>query len=1214
VIERSGDTDKRNGAPHETGWAFWIDRGGTFTDVIARRPDGALTTLKLLSHNPGQYDDPVIAGIRASLGISAESPLPLERIDSVRMGTTVATNALLERHGEPTALVITRGFRDALRIGYQNRPDLFATNIVLPDPLYQRVIEADERVDASGRTIRPLDCDDLRDSLESAYRDGLRSLAIVFMHAYHHVDHEKQAARLAREIGFQQISVSHEVAPLVRLVSRGNTTVVDAYLSPLLLDYVKRLRAQLGKTRLMFMQSNGGLANAENFRGRDSILSGPAGGVVGMARTASEAGYRKLIRFDMGGTSTDVSLFDGAFERSGESVVAGVRVNVPMMKIHTVAAGGGSILRFEDGRFQVGPESAGADPGPACYRRNGPLTVTDINVVLGRIRPRFFPHVFGPGADRPLDRDAARENFADLQRQIATATGQNRSIENIAEGFLRIAVGHMANAIKEISIQRGHDAAEFLLCCFGGAGGQHACQVADALGIRAIMLHPLAGVLSAYGMGLADLRAIRQRSIERELGDVGADRIGTTLDELERSCREELREQGVAATDITVLRRVQLRYAGTDTLLDVSFAQIPDMQQSFEAAHRQRFGFASPDKPLVVGAVELEAVGNAASRREPVFALSTPAETPEPTAVEEVWFDGAWRRCPFYSREHLRPGQRLAGPAAIIEANSTSIVEHGWTATVTENDHLLLERVAQTTRRESSDTDVDPVRLEVFSNLFMNIAEQMGAVLQNTAYSVNIKERLDFSCAVFDARGQLIANAPHMPVHLGSMSESVKAILTANRDDLAPGDVWMQNDPYNGGTHLPDITVITPVFDKNTGRLRFFVASRGHHADIGGLTPGSMPPDSHHIRQEGVLFDNFRVIAQGRFLESEVITVLRQGPFPARNPEQNIADLRAQIAANNRGVAELDRLVGHFGADVVDAYMQHVQDNAENAVRDVLGNLRDGEFVYPMDNGAKIAVTIRVDHERRAARIDFTGTTPQTSDNFNAPSSICKAAVLYVFRCLVSKPIPLNDGCLKPLEIVIPDDSLLHPRYPAAVVAGNVETSQCVTDALFGALGVLAGSQGTMNNFSFGDERYQYYETLCGGAGAGPDFDGASAIHTHMTNSRLTDPEVLEIRYPVILDDFRIRTGSGGSGRHRGGDGVIRKIRFLQPLTASILSGNRHAGPFGMDGGQPGATGRNTILRASGEREELGATATASMNAGDTFVIETPGGGGFGRR
>jgi len=1207
-------TQQNEAQTREPGWAFWIDRGGTFTDVIARRPDGTLATHKLLSSNPDRYDDPVIAGIRSLLDLDASMPLPLQRIESVRMGTTVATNALLERAGEPTVLLTTRGFRDALRIGYQNRPDLFATNILLPDALYERVIECEERVDTSGTTLRPLNESALRPKLETAYRDGLRSLAIVFMHAYRYTGHERQAAALAREIGFRQISLSHEVAPLIRLVSRGNTTVVDAYLSPLLLDYVKKLRRELGTTRLLFMQSNGGLANAENFRGRDSILSGPAGGVVGMAGTAADGGYDRLIGFDMGGTSTDVSLYDRKFERSGEAVVAGVRINVPMMKIHTVAAGGGSILRFEDGRFQVGPGSAGANPGPACYRNGGPLAVTDINVLLGRIQPRFFPRVFGPDADLPLDVDVVRQRFTALRDQVAMATGHQQSVEAIGAGFLRIAVERMANAVKEISIQRGHDVAEFLLCCFGGAGGQHACQVADALGIGSIMLHPLAGVLSAYGMGLADLRAIRQRSIEQPLAGAGAAKIGAMLDDLARQCREELLGQGVKPAAITVLQRLQLRYSGTDTLLDVGYGDSAQMKRAFAAAHLQRFGFASPDKPLVIGAIEVEAIGSNAAARASHMPLPGAEDDAVPVSVEKVWFDGGWRQCPFYRREELRPGHCVNGPAAIIETNSTTIIEPGWSATVTGHDHLLLERVAEATRRESAATHVDPVRLEVFNNLFMNIAEQMGAVLRNTAYSVNIKERLDFSCAVFDSQGQLIANAPHMPVHLGSMSESVKAILRANRDAMVSGDVWMQNDPYNGGTHLPDITVITPVFDDATGALRFCVASRGHHADIGGLTPGSMPPNSRHIREEGALFKNFKLVEAGRFREQALLAALAEGPFPSRNPQQNIADLRAQIAANNRGVTELRRLVEHFGSNVVDAYMQHVQDNAEQAVRDVLGELPDGEFVYTMDNGKHIAVAIQIDRDGRTACIDFTGTSMQSGDNFNAPAAICKAAVLYVFRCLVRKSIPLNDGCLKPLRIIIPEGCLLNPLHPAAVVAGNVETSQCITDALFGALGVLAGSQGTMNNFSFGDAHYQYYETLCGGAGAGPDFDGASAVHTHMTNSRLTDPEVLELRYPVMLDDFYVRSGSGGEGKHRGGDGVVRRIRFLQPLTANILSGNRRSGPFGLRGGHAGRCGNNYIVRADGETLQLGARASCSMNAGDTFVIETPGGGGYGKR
>ncbi len=1193
-------------------WQFWIDRGGTFTDVVARRPDGRVITHKLLSENPEHYEDAAIQGIRDLLGLGPGERIPAERIAAIKMGTTVATNALLERKGERTLLVVTEGFRDALRIGYQNRPRLFDRRIVLPELVYERVVEVPERIGARGEVVRPLDIEAARAALESAHADGIRSAAIVFMHGYRFPDHERAVAALAREIGFTQVSTSHGTSPLMKLVSRGDTTVVDAYLSPILRRYVDRVAAEVGDTRLMFMQSNGGLTDARLFQGKDSILSGPAGGVVGAVRTAEMAGFDKIIGFDMGGTSTDVSHYAGEYERAFETLVAGVRMRAPMMQIHTVAAGGGSILVFDGARYRVGPESAGANPGPACYRRGGPLTVTDCNVMLGKLHPEFFPKVFGPGADAPLDADIVVEKFTALAAEIRRATGDDRSPREVAEGFLGIAVENMANAIKKISVQRGYDVTEYTLCCFGGAGGQHACLVADALAMTSVFLHPYAGVLSAYGMGLADLRALRQKAVEERLAPGLMESLAATLDEQAAAARRELESQGIAADRIEVLRKLHLRYEGTDSALVVDFGGLEEIVAGFESAHRQRFGFVMEGKALIVEAAAVEAIGRTDQAEDPIVD-APPRSTPlEPLARVPMYSGGREHRTPVYDREALLPGDRIDGPAIVTESIGTVVVEPGWRAEVTERNHLVLRRVVPLERTAAIGTACDPVMLEIFNNLFMSIAEQMGSTLENTAYSVNIKERLDFSCAVFDRDGNLVANAPHMPVHLGSMGESVRAVIRARGDTLRPGNVYVLNAPYNGGTHLPDVTVISPVFDEAGERLLFFVAARGHHADIGGATPGSMPPDSRSVEEEGVLIDDFLLVEGGRFRERELVELLTSGPYPARNPHQNVADLKAQIAANEKGIRELRRMVEHFGLDVVNAYMGHVQDNAEESVRRVLDVLSDGHFAYELDNGSRIAVTISIDKAARRARIDFTGTSPQLSDNFNAPAAVCRAAVLYVFRTLVDDDIPMNEGCLKPLEIVIPEGSMLRPEYPAAVVAGNVETSQCITDALYGALGVLAASQGTMNNFTFGNDAYQYYETVCGGAGAGPDFDGTDAVHTHMTNSRLTDPEVLEWRFPVRVESFAIRRGSGGTGRHRGGDGVVRRIRFLEPMTAAILSNHRRIAPFGLAGGGPGARGRNWVERANGERVELGPTDRIEMAAGDVFVLETPGGGGYG--
>ena len=1203
-------------------WQFWIDRGGTFTDIVGRKPDGALVTLKLLSENPERYSDAAVQGIRELLG-SGAGPIPPGEIDVVRMGTTVATNALLERKGDRTMLAITRGFADALRIGYQHRPKLFVRHIELPSMLYEQVVEIDERIGAHGDVVRPLDLQQAERDLRAAFDRGIRSCAIALLHGYRYHQHELQLAALARNIGFTQVSVSHQVSPLMKLVARGDTTVVDAYLSPVLRRYVSQVAAQLPGVKLQFMQSSGGLADAQQFHGKDAILSGPAGGIVGAARTAQQAGIHKIISFDMGGTSTDVAHFAGEYERAFDAEVAGVRLRAPLMQIHTVAAGGGSICQFDGVRLRVGPESAGANPGPASYRRGGPLTVTDCNVLLGRIQPDFFPAVFGEAGDASLDADVVAEQFRTLAADIERATGVPQTPQGVAAGCIRIAVENMANAIKKISVQRGHDVTEYTLSCFGGAAGQHACLVADALGMQTVFMHPLAGVLSAYGIGLADVTVMKQQAVESVLDDRTLADLATPFAVLVSEARDALLAQGVSSADISIERRVALKYEGTDSTLQLAVAaDAATLTAAFLEQYRVRYGFLMPERKLVIESISAEAVGTTNGGMEDCrsgFSPTTAQSRAEarPTArstasIERpVFFADEWHDTPFVDREALQPQEAIAGPAIIRERNTTTVIEPGWRAEVTALNHLILRRVQPLQRASAIGTRVDPVLLEVFNNLFMSIAEQMGVTLANTATSVNIKERLDFSCALFDEQGNLIANAPHMPVHLGSMGESVQEIMRRRGDTMRPGDVYVLNAPYAGGTHLPDVTVVMPVF--LSGAVpSFYVAARGHHADIGGITPGSMPSHSAHIDEEGVLLDNVQLVAKGIFLEAELRALLSSGKYPARSVEQNLADLRAQVAACQKGAAELAAMVEHFGLQVVQAYMQHVQDNAEEAVRRVIDALTDGDFEYAMDNGARVRVSIRIDKQARSARIDFSGTSAQQANNFNAPVSVTRAAVLYVFRTLVNDEIPMNAGCLKPLEVFVPDGSMLKPQYPAAVVAGNVETSQVVTDCLYGALGVLAASQGTMNNFTFGDGAHQYYETIAGGSGAGPDFDGTSAVQTHMTNSRLTDPEVLEWRFPVRLEDFRIRRGSGGAGRHRGGDGSERRVRFLTPMTAVLLANHRVIAPFGLAGGQPGATGRNWIERVDGSVEQFGATHSAEVNAGDVFVIQTPGGGGFG--
>lgn len=1219
--------------PGEAGtgrWHVWIDRGGTFTDLVARRPDGVLVTAKLLSERPQAYRDAAVEGIRRLLGLGAGEPIPADRVAEVRMGTTVATNALLERRGEPTLLVTTRGLGDALRIGHQARPRLFDRHIVLPAQLYSRVVEADERMAADGAVVRPLDEAALRQALAEARAAGLRACAIVFLHGWQHPAHEAAAARLAREAGFEQVSVSHEVSPLCKLVPRGDTTVVDAYLSPILRRYVAQVAAEMPGVPLQFMQSSGGLTGAARFQGKDAILSGPAGGIVGMARTAEAAGHPRVIGFDMGGTSTDVSHYAGEFERAFDTEVAGVRMRAPMMAIHTVAAGGGSVIHFDGSRLRVGPASAGARPGPACYGMGGPLTVTDANVLLGRVQPGWFPQVFGPGGDAPLDVAVVREGFRRLAGEMAAATGQPMTPEQVAEGALQVAVQGMAHAIQRVSVARGHDLSGYTLQCFGGAGGQHACAVAESLGMSRVFIHPLAGLLSAYGMGLADPSAMRERAIERPLDAAGLAQARACADELAAAARTALQGPGVEGRECRVQVRLLLRHAGTDSALSIDWPAGRDvaddlaaLRADFEAAYRRRFALGLPGRGLVIEAVSVEAAAcrpaaTAAPRPAP------PAHTPAPVAMVAVHASDAtgvarWCDAALYQREALSPGATLAGPAVVAEAHATTFVAAGWQAQVGPEAELVLQRLmtghAAAGQGAAAHERPDPVRLEVFNHLFMHVAEQMGLRLQQTAVSVNIKERLDFSCALFDAAGQLIANAPHMPVHLGSMSESIRAVIDRH-PAMRPGDVYMLNDPYHGGTHLPDVTVVAPVYlGADEPEPAFFVAARGHHADIGGVTPGSMPPFSTRIEEEGVLIDNVLLVRDGRLLEDEVLALLARGPWPARNPTQTLADLRAQIAATEKGVQELRAMVARHGRDTVTAYMRHVQDNAEEAVRRVIASLAGRPtrpFRVVMDHGAVIQVQVTLDAHRREATIDFTGTSAQGGHNFHAPRAVTTAAVLYVFRTLVDDDIPLNAGCLKPLHIRVPEGSLLHPRPPAAVVAGNVETSQCITNALYGALGVMASGPCTMNNFTFGDAVHQYYETVAGGSGGGPGFDGTAAVQTHMTNSRLTDPEVLEMRFPVRLDAHAIRRGSGGPGRWRGGDGAVRRIRFLAPMAASLLA-NGHAHPaFGMAGGAAGAPGAAAVERADGRVERLGPRASVAMAPGDVFVVETPGGGGYG--
>lgn len=1214
-------------------WHFWVDRGGTFTDIVAKAPNGRILTHKLLSNNPGRYDDAIAEGVRqllaAGSGAGSSGGSGSGAVASLRIGTTIGTNALLERKGAPTVFVTTAGFKDAVRIGYQNRPDIFALHIRKPDVLYERVVECVERITADGGKREVIDLNAARAALQKAFDAGIRSCAITLMHGYKYTEHEEMVQALARDIGFTHVSASHEVAPVIKFVSRADTTLVDGYLSPLLRQYLDSLRSVFPDSHVSIMQSAGGLVSAAQFHGKDSILSGPAGGIIGAVKTAAAMGLDKIVTFDMGGTSTDVAHYKGDIERCFETQVAGVRLRSPMMTIHTVAAGGGSILHFDGSRIAVGPDSAGAHPGPVCYRNGGPLTVTDCNVLLGRIQGDFFPTVFGPDGNLPIDPDAVKEKFEALIEEMARTDNavERRSMEEVAAGFLDVAVMHMAQAIKKISVQRGYDISDYSLFCFGGAGGQHACLIAEALGMAQIVIHPLAGVLSALGMGLADMQVLKQQSIEVALDEDGVSAACQVAFALARQAAAELRlsTASCAGQPVTKLHGY-LHYADTEAYLPIELSTASTMHSIFEAEHQQRYGFICPEKTVVISWVTAEASlsGHQLQSSEKTGGTSGAQTAVRPSRTVTLYSKGRYYDAPLYERALLPADFHLAGPALIIEETATTVVDAGWQATVAPGGTLLLTRSTAAQRhaaasegapKQISLTQADPVYLEVFNSLFMFIAEQMGETLQMTSRSVNIRERLDFSCAVFDGQGELIANAPHIPVHLGSMSDSVKSLISQHGKTLRPGDAFAHNDPYDGGTHLPDITVISPCFDTDGKKPLFFVAARGHHADVGGITPGSMPAESKTVDEEGVLLKHVKILSDGRFLEDDLRRIFQAQENPPRNIDQNLADLRAQIAANSKGLIELMKAVDTYGKHVVARYMDFVQSNAESAVRKAISVLKDGAYACTMDDGSVIKASITVQPDasgRPAAIIDFTGTSEQRSNNLNAPLSVCRAAVLYVFRTLVGESIPLNAGCLRPLTLIVPEGCLLHPTYPAAVVAGNVETSQVICDVLYGALGVMAASQGTMNNFTFGNDRYQYYETICGGSGAGTTFDGTDAVQTNMTNSRLTDPEILETRFPVLLEEFSIRPNSGGGGLHKGGNGVVRRIRFFEPMVVTILSNRRRIAPPGLRGGADGAPGKNLVLHDDAT-SLLSATQSVRLQAGDIFIIETPGGAGYGQ-
>jgi len=1297
---------------------FYIDRGGTFTDIVAKAPDGEIFVFKILSELPEQSQDPAIVGIatiisqvKANQGHSKQADsnqaqaYPTKTNDhatigQVRVGTTVATNALLERKGEPLLLVTNQGMKDAFKIGYQNRADIFALEIIKPAPIFSSVIEVPGRFSADGDEIQSFDIEATKALLINAKASGIRSLAIVFMHSYKYPQHEEQCAAIAKELGFENVTRSSEINPLIKFISRGDTTLVDGYLTPALQSYVDKLHDELialdqslrpeelaqeqvleedgesndlnvfsSKLNIKFIKSDGGLTTKDFFRGRDALISGPAGGVVGAKRAAEAHGIENIVGFDMGGTSTDVCYFQGEYERIFETTIDGIRVRAPMLAVHTVAAGGGSILSFDGARFLVGPQSAGAQPGPACYGHGGPLTVTDANLLLGRISLHHFPHSFGSDQQQPLDLVATTSRFKDLLIQINSDlldSTFHKSVEEVAWGFLTVANEKMAQAISKVSTQKGHDVSEATIVAFGGAGGQHACLIAERLGVKQVLISPLAGVLSAYGIGATTVNTTLEQSVREELNETLIEELSALVENLSSLATEKLRAQNVEGK-VQLEKQLFLRYQDSDTTIPVELnCNLQELTIRFHDQHKRLFGFAfenncpileeirvtakSQPQPLSLKSVrnvtasKLDCEYN--SKEKP---YQTGNSLNEKSDAHMLFSQGQWHATQVHARELLSPGATINGPALIVDYTATTVIEPSWSAEVLHDGTLLLKVIGRENQerlkerqerherkelkereereptnsaessklRQTQSDEADPVKLELFSNMFMSIAEEMGITLQQASHSVNIKERLDFSCALFDSAGRLIANAPHIPVHLGSMGDSVVSLIKSRDNDTSKrpikvDDVYILNNPFNGGTHLPDITVISPVFDAQKERV-FFVASRGHHADIGGITPGSMPPMSQNIDEEGVLIDNFLIANDGKFNQSQFTQLLKSATYPPRNISQNINDIKAQIAANNKGIAALQGLLLKYGQQTVSNYMEHVRANAALEIRRLLSDLEGGRASSTMDDGSKIVVSIRINRKAGSAVIDFSGTSAQTKNNLNTPLAVTRAAVLYVFRTLTRANIPLNDGCMEPLELIIPKGSLLNPCQPAAVVAGNVETSQVIVDTLYRALNIMAASQGSMNNFTFGDKEKQYYETICGGSGAGFSFSGADAIQTHMTNSRLTDPEILESRFPVLLDEFSIRSNSGGKGKYRGGEGAVRRLRFLKPMSASILSNRRKIKPPGLAGGEEGECGVNKLIRANGNIEELGSTATINVQCGDTIEIKTPGGGGYGR-
>ena len=1202
-------------------WSFWIDRGGTFTDTLALNPNGRILSSKFLSVNPEKYLDAAIHSIRKFLSVPNEQKILVSQIDSIKLGTTVATNALLERKGSRTVLVTTQGFEDQLRLGYQNRPDIFARKINLPDQLYEKVVSVKERVLANGHIFKSLEINSVRDALQTCVEEGITSCAIVLMHGYKFINHEKKIAKLAIQLGFQQVSASHEVNPQIRFVERGDTTVLDAYLTPVLRKYINQLEenfeGDLGR-RLMFMQSNGGLTIPKLFHGKDAVLSGPAGGVVGAVEVSLRLGEKKIIGFDMGGTSTDVCHFSGKYERVFRGEIAGTRLASPMMNIHTVAAGGGSVLSYSAGRLQVGPESAGANPGPACYGKGGPLTVTDANVITGRLRPEFFPPIFGKKGNQNLDKQASILAIDPFSQQL------QRTAETLAEDWLSIATQNMVSAIKKISVQRGYNVLNYCLTVFGGAGGQFACEIAEKLGMSKCLLHSKASLLSAYGIGLATIRRVRKESVEKPLLDKGMESLISQISVIREALKVEVLDQGVELGELESETTIFLKSENTDTSFPIVFQSVQEMRRSFKKSFKKQFGFLVETNSIIVDSISVEVYQK---RKSLDISSKSSGKLSKKAAkfftTEQVFINDKWQNCKFIRKEDLNLDDYVNGPAIIIEAFTSVLVKPGWQAQLTQDKSIFLKKSQHRKHKHRTfvTTKPDPMLLEVFNNMFMSIAEQMGIVLENTAQSVTIKERLDFSCAVFDSSGNLIANAPHMPVHLGSMEASVKAVIKKNKN-ICCEDIYALNAPYDGGTHLPDITVVKPVFYGSDSKLIFFVASRGHHTDIGGLTPGSMPPDSRDIQDEGVYIENFKLVDSGYFLTKEIKHILSTAKYPVRAIDTNLADLRAQVAACEKGQKELNRLIEEYGSDLVQTYTSFVNKNASEMVKSILPSVKPGSYLYKMDNDIdgnkrQIAVSVELQNKPLRVTIDFSGTTLQTKTNFNAPEPVTRAAVLYAIRILVGGAIPMNSGLMSNIKIILPKGTMLSPRYPAAVIAGNVETSQAVTSALLLAFGIQAAAQSTMNNVTWGNDKYQYYETICGGTGAGilangKAHSGTSGVHSHMTNSRLTDPEILELRFPVILEQFSLRKDSGGTGLAKGGNGVVRKIRFLESMNFSIISGHRSVPPPGLHGGTGGSVGLTILERQNGEQIILDACDKISLIKDDLIIIKTPGGGGYG--